>query len=47
MHLEHGLSLWTVTVTIFVAGLLAALFVGPSPEPLKDKYCKGWAENNS
>ena len=34
-------------ITIFVAGLLAALFVGPSPEPLKDKYCKGWAENNS
>lgn len=29
-------------ITIVVAGTLAALLVGPSPEPLKDLYCGDW-----
>mmetsp|Transcript_1770 Transcript_1770/g.5321 ORF Transcript_1770/g.5321 Transcript_1770/m.5321 type:complete len:223 (-) Transcript_1770:70-738(-) len=33
-------------ITIVVAGLTAALLVGPSPEPLKDEYCDPWALNH-
>lgn len=29
-------------ITIVVAGTLAAVLVGPSPEPLKDLYCGDW-----
>ena len=33
-------------ITIVVAGTLAAVLVGPSPEPLKDEYCDPWALNH-
>lgn len=31
-------------ITLVVVGLMTALLVGPSPEPLKDEYCSDWAK---
>ena len=32
------------SITLVVVGCTTALLVGPSPEPLKAKYCTDWAE---
>jgi len=33
--------------TLVIVGCTTAMLVGPSPEPLKHEYCKGWAQNNA
>jgi len=46
---NYGLFAKTVFgwfITLLIVGGTAAILVGPSPEPLKDDYCPGWAESN-
>ena len=37
------ISLVGWVVTLVVVGCTTAMLVGPSPEPLKNEYCKDWS----